>query len=80
MVEYVDPAVVRGSLKKAVLRVYYYNRWVHTVHPTVQKYCLIEEQAATRRLPTTSVVVLCQLTSPCLNFSESKSIYIFKKF
>ena len=56
MVEYVDPAVVRGSLKKAVLRVYYYNRWVHTVHPTVQKYCLIEEQAATRRSLQSSVV------------------------
>jgi hypothetical protein len=46
----VDPAVVRGQLKKAAVRLYYYNRWVGTVHPTVQKYCLIDtdELTATR--------------------------------
>ncbi len=38
-------------INKAAVRLYYHNRWVWMVHPTVQKYCLIDtdELTATRR-------------------------------
>ena len=49
--DYIDPAIVKGDINKKVLRIYYQNRWVQTVHPTVQKYCLIQtdELMQTRR-------------------------------
>jgi hypothetical protein len=34
-------------IHKAAVRLYYYNRWVETIHPTVQKYCLIDTDELT---------------------------------
>ena len=39
--DYLDPFITSNSSVK-LLRIYYTNRWVQTVHTTVQKYCLIE--------------------------------------
>jgi len=74
--DYIDPAITKGNIKKKVLRIYYYNRWVQTVHPTVQKYCLIETEEITStrrfRIPThkdlvePDLVVATLSTSRCL--------------
>ena len=42
--EYLDPFIEKEpdeSKRTKLVRVYYEGRWVKTVHPTVQKYCLI---------------------------------------
>ena len=39
--DYLDPFITTNTSVK-LLRIYYTNRWVQTVHTTVQKYCLIE--------------------------------------
>jgi len=74
--DYLDPAVQEGSCATLPLRVYYRNRWVQTVHPAVQKYCLIESEPATSlrffRVPTAKdledrhVIVTTLATSRCL--------------
>ena len=45
--EYLDPAFLERKNGNRLLRVYYHNRWVQTVHPTVQKYCLIDTDPVT---------------------------------
>ena len=30
-----------------IVRVYYHARWVQTVHPSVQKYCLVDTDPVT---------------------------------
>jgi len=74
--EYLDPAFTEGKLDKKLLRVYYHNRWVQTVHPTVQKYCLIESDLVTStrkfRTPTLDdlndkdIIVATLSTSRCI--------------
>ncbi|XP_015917360.2 probable helicase with zinc finger domain isoform X2 [Parasteatoda tepidariorum] len=39
--EYLHPQVAEGRIEATPLRIYYRHRWVATVHPTVQQYCLI---------------------------------------
>ncbi|GFX75481.1 probable helicase with zinc finger domain [Trichonephila clavipes] len=39
--EYLHPCVAEGKYEATPLRIYYRHRWVATVHPTVQQYCLI---------------------------------------
>ncbi|KAF8795213.1 putative helicase with zinc finger domain like protein [Argiope bruennichi] len=39
--EYLHPYVAEGKFEATPLRIYYRHRWVATVHPTVQQYCLI---------------------------------------
>ena len=48
--DYLDNFISQNSHIK-LLRVYYKNRWVQTVHTTVQKYCLIDDRR-TFRNPT----------------------------
>jgi len=74
--DYLDPAVQEGSCTTLPLRVYYRNRWVQTVHPVVQKYCLIDSDPASNlryfRVPTENdledrhVIVTTLATSRCL--------------
>ncbi|CAL1275056.1 unnamed protein product [Larinioides sclopetarius] len=40
--EYLHPYVAEGKFEATPLRIYYRHRWVATVHPTVQQYCLIK--------------------------------------
>lgn len=39
--EYLHPEVAEGRVEATPLRIYYRHRWVATVHPTVQQYCLV---------------------------------------
>lgn len=39
--EYLHPEVADGRVEATPLRIYYRHRWVATVHPTVQQYCLV---------------------------------------
>jgi len=74
--EYLDPAFTNGKIDKKLLRVYYHNRWVQTVHPTIQKYCLIESDPVTssRKFKTPSledlqdkdIIVATLSTSRCI--------------
>ena len=58
--DFLDPAFQEGKTDKKLLRVYYHNRWVQTVHPTVQKYCLVDTDptTSTRRFRTPTLVDL----------------------
>ncbi|KAK4872883.1 hypothetical protein RN001_014912 [Aquatica leii] len=46
--DYLHPYVEDGHKEAKPLRIYYQKRWVVTVHPTVQKYCLIQESGGAR--------------------------------
>ncbi|XP_040566759.1 probable helicase with zinc finger domain [Lepeophtheirus salmonis] len=56
-----------------VLRVYYENRWVKTVHDTVLKYCLVTttEHSRNFRNPTFEEVVDCHIVVATLSTSKS---------
>ena len=58
--EYLDPAFLERKNGNRLLRVYYHNRWVQTVHPTVQKYCLIDtdQVTSTRKFRTPTLADL----------------------
>ncbi|KFM82919.1 putative helicase with zinc finger, partial [Stegodyphus mimosarum] len=46
--EYFHPQVAEGKLEATPLRIYYRHRWVATVHPTVQQYCLVSTAGSDR--------------------------------
>uniref|UniRef100_A0A673KMW3 C3H1-type domain-containing protein n=1 Tax=Sinocyclocheilus rhinocerous TaxID=307959 RepID=A0A673KMW3_9TELE len=50
--DYLHPYVVAGNPHARPLRVYFRNRWVKTVHPVVQQYCLISGAYFTFQMPT----------------------------
>lgn len=52
--EYLHPEVADGRLEATPLRIYYRHRWVATVHPTVQQYCLVSTAGSDRNfnMPT----------------------------
>ena len=50
--DFLDPYVEDGHPEARPLRIYYRQRWINTVSPTVQKYCLIGEQYIGFRKPT----------------------------
>jgi len=74
--EYLDPAFTNNKIDKSLLRVYYHNRWVQTVHPVIQKYCLIESDpvTSTRKFKTPlledlqdkDIIVATLSTSRCI--------------
>ncbi|XP_066291316.1 probable helicase with zinc finger domain isoform X2 [Branchiostoma lanceolatum] len=49
--EYLHPYVLTNHEEARPLRVYYRNRWVRTVHPIVQGYCLISDTGYNFRMP-----------------------------
>ncbi|XP_051775027.1 LOW QUALITY PROTEIN: probable helicase with zinc finger domain [Erpetoichthys calabaricus] len=49
--DYLHPYVEAGNIHAKPLRVYFRNRWVKTVHPIVQKYCLISNTQFTFQMP-----------------------------
>ncbi|XP_076852956.1 putative helicase with zinc finger domain [Brachyhypopomus gauderio] len=50
--DYLHPYVEAGNPHAKPLRVYFRNRWVKTVHPVVQQYCLIAGAYLTFQMPT----------------------------
>lgn len=52
--EYLHPEVAEGRIEATPLRIYYRHRWVATVHPTVQQYCLVSTAGSDRNfnMPT----------------------------
>uniref|UniRef100_A0A4W4ECY5 Probable helicase with zinc finger domain n=1 Tax=Electrophorus electricus TaxID=8005 RepID=A0A4W4ECY5_ELEEL len=50
--DYLHPYVEAGNPHAKPLRVYFRNRWVKTVHPVVQQYCLISGAYLTFQMPT----------------------------
>uniref|UniRef100_A0A9J8AM03 Probable helicase with zinc finger domain n=2 Tax=Cyprinus carpio TaxID=7962 RepID=A0A9J8AM03_CYPCA len=50
--DYLHPYVEAGNPHARPLRVYFRNRWVKTVHPVVQQYCLISGAYFTFQMPT----------------------------
>ncbi|XP_062874530.1 probable helicase with zinc finger domain isoform X2 [Trichomycterus rosablanca] len=50
--DYLHPYVDAGNPHARPLRVYFRNRWVKTVHPVVQQYCLISGTYLTFQMPT----------------------------
>ena len=64
-------------MKTKLVRVYYEGRWVTTVHPTVQKYCLIETvnkgtalEARKFRNPAHQDIVDCDVVVATLSTSR----------
>uniref|UniRef100_A0A667ZS12 Probable helicase with zinc finger domain n=1 Tax=Myripristis murdjan TaxID=586833 RepID=A0A667ZS12_9TELE len=49
--DYLHPYVEAGNPHARPLRVYFRNRWVKTVHPVVQQYCLISGTQFTFQMP-----------------------------
>ncbi|KAM4585119.1 putative helicase with zinc finger domain isoform 1-T2 [Odontesthes bonariensis] len=50
--DYLHPYVEAGNAHARPLRVYFRNRWVKTVHPVVQQYCLISNTHVTFQMPS----------------------------
>lgn len=85
--DYLDPAVVAagggGPVVGAapagpvqLLRVYYHHRWVQTVHPTVQKYCLIDTDptTSTRKFRTPTLADLQDKDVVVATLSTSRTL------
>jgi hypothetical protein len=70
--EYLHPYIEKENPDIKLLRVYYKNRWVQTVHATVQKYCLITltENSRVFRYPTVEDVNDCQVVVATLSTSR----------
>lgn len=68
--EYLDPYIMNGNAQVKLLRVYYKNRWVQTVHTSVQKYCLINDEDRTFRNPTKEDVLKCNIVVATLATSR----------
>ncbi|XP_026274048.1 probable helicase with zinc finger domain [Frankliniella occidentalis] len=52
--DYLHPYVLSGHEAARPLRIYYHKRWVSTVQPIVQKYCLIETNNGMRHFKVPS--------------------------
>ncbi|XP_045616313.1 probable helicase with zinc finger domain isoform X2 [Procambarus clarkii] len=70
--EYLHPYVMAGHEEAKPLRIYYRNRWVTTVHPDVQKYCLIENDQSVRRfvMPSEEEILSHRVIVATLNTSR----------
>ncbi|KAK3911193.1 putative helicase with zinc finger domain [Frankliniella fusca] len=69
--DYLHPYVLSGHEAARPLRIYYHKRWVSTVQPTVQKYCLIETVNGMRhfKLPSKEDVEKHRVIVVTLNMS-----------
>ncbi|KAJ1529194.1 hypothetical protein ONE63_005999 [Megalurothrips usitatus] len=70
--DYLHPYVLNGHGDVRPLRIYYDKRWVSTVNPTVQQYCLIEiDQTGTKRfrLPQKKDILKHRVVVVTLNMS-----------
>jgi len=77
--EYLHPYIEKENPDIRLLRVYYKNRWVQTVHATVLKYCLVTQTDTSRvfRYPVAEDITDCQVVVATL--STSRWDITFKK-
>uniref|UniRef100_A0A8C6UEP2 Probable helicase with zinc finger domain n=1 Tax=Neogobius melanostomus TaxID=47308 RepID=A0A8C6UEP2_9GOBI len=68
--DYLHPYVDAGNPHARPLRVYFRNRWVKTVHPVVQQYCLISSTHITFQMPTREDVLRHRVVVVTLSTSQ----------
>lgn len=68
--DYLHPYVDAGNSHARPLRVYFRNRWVKTVHPVVQQYCLISGAQVTFQMPTREDVLRHRVVVVTLSTSQ----------
>ena len=72
--DYIDPYVDRGQHPDAVpLRIVYRHRWTRSMHPTVLKYCLLNEDPSVPgsfRVPTLDEIMKYRIVVATLSTSR----------
>uniref|UniRef100_A0A3Q2TFZ6 Probable helicase with zinc finger domain n=1 Tax=Fundulus heteroclitus TaxID=8078 RepID=A0A3Q2TFZ6_FUNHE len=68
--DYLHPYVEAGNEHARPLRVYFRNRWVKTVHPVVQQYCLISSTQVTFQMPTREDILRHRVVVVTLSTSQ----------
>ncbi|XP_061684668.1 probable helicase with zinc finger domain isoform X2 [Syngnathoides biaculeatus] len=68
--DYLHPYVEAGNPHARPLRVYFRNRWVKTVHPVVQQYCLIANTQVTFKMPTRDDILRHRVVVVTLSTSQ----------
>uniref|UniRef100_A0A672IUX2 Probable helicase with zinc finger domain n=1 Tax=Salarias fasciatus TaxID=181472 RepID=A0A672IUX2_SALFA len=68
--DYLHPYVEAGNPHARPLRVYFRNRWVKTVHPVVQQYCLISSTQVTFQMPTREDILRHRVVVVTLSTSQ----------
>uniref|UniRef100_A0A671ULM6 Probable helicase with zinc finger domain n=1 Tax=Sparus aurata TaxID=8175 RepID=A0A671ULM6_SPAAU len=68
--DYLHPYVEAGNPHARPLRVYFRNRWVKTVHPVVQQYCLISTTQLTFQMPTREDILRHRVVVVTLSTSQ----------
>ncbi|XP_045908672.1 probable helicase with zinc finger domain [Micropterus dolomieu] len=68
--DYLHPYVEAGNPHARPLRVYFRNRWVKTVHPVVQQYCLISSTHVTFQMPTREDILRHRVVVVTLSTSQ----------
>uniref|UniRef100_A0A8C4NR39 Probable helicase with zinc finger domain n=1 Tax=Dicentrarchus labrax TaxID=13489 RepID=A0A8C4NR39_DICLA len=68
--DYLHPYVEAGNPHARPLRVYFRNRWVKTVHPVVQQYCLISGNQITFQMPTREDILRHRVVVVTLSTSQ----------
>ncbi|XP_067353757.1 probable helicase with zinc finger domain [Channa argus] len=68
--DYLHPYVEAGNPHAKPLRVYFRNRWVKTVHPVVQQYCLISSTQVTFQMPTREDILRHRVVVVTLSTSQ----------
>uniref|UniRef100_A0A7N6BP44 Probable helicase with zinc finger domain n=1 Tax=Anabas testudineus TaxID=64144 RepID=A0A7N6BP44_ANATE len=68
--DYLHPYVEAGNPHARPLRVYFRNRWVKTVHPVVQQYCLISGTQVTFQMPTREDILRHRVVVVTLSTSQ----------
>ncbi|KAJ8264102.1 hypothetical protein GJAV_G00145180 [Gymnothorax javanicus] len=68
--DYLHPYVEAGNPHARPLRVYFRNRWVKTVHPVVQQYCLISSTQFTFQMPERDDIIKHRVVVVTLSTSQ----------
>ncbi|KAF0037601.1 hypothetical protein F2P81_010475, partial [Scophthalmus maximus] len=68
--DYLHPYVEAGNPHARPLRVYFRNRWVKTVNPVVQQYCLISNTHITFQMPTREDILRHRVVVVTLSTSQ----------
>ncbi|KAJ4923302.1 hypothetical protein JOQ06_016424, partial [Pogonophryne albipinna] len=68
--DYLHPYVDAGNPHARPLRVYFRNRWVKTVNPLVQQYCLISNTHMTFQMPTKEDILRHRVVVVTLSTSQ----------
>uniref|UniRef100_A0A8C5HEK9 Probable helicase with zinc finger domain n=1 Tax=Gouania willdenowi TaxID=441366 RepID=A0A8C5HEK9_GOUWI len=68
--DYLHPYVEAGNPHARPLRVYFRNRWVKTVHPVVQQYCLISNTQINFQMPSREDILRHRVVVVTLSTSQ----------